>query len=189
MTVYVALLRGINVGGHNKVKMDQLRSMFLSIGLNRVQTYIQSGNVLFVSEDDETTLRQRIEQEIERVFSLSTTVVLRTSVELERIIASCPFPQALEIESQAATPMEKVETLYVSLLLEPPAPESVEQLSGFTSDMEEFRIHDTEVYLLLREGVRNSKLAINLFRLNVPSTMRNWKTMNKLNALARAMEI
>ncbi|MCF8564192.1 DUF1697 domain-containing protein [Alicyclobacillus tolerans] len=183
MTIYIALLRGINVGGHNMVKMAELRSMFQSIGLNRVQTYIQSGNVLFDSADDSNSLRQRIEQEIERVFSLSLTVILRTSVELERIITNCPFSEAVRREAEST----EVETFYVSLLLEPPALEYIEQLRGFAS-IDEFRIQDREVYLLLREGVRNSKLANNLFRLNVPSTMRNWKTMNKLNTLAKAIE-
>lgn len=184
MTIYVALLRGINVGGHHKVKMAELRSMFESIGLSRVQTYIQSGNVLFDSTDDANVLRQRIEQEIEKVFSLSLTVLLRTSTELEQIITNCPFSAAVRREAEAST---EVETFYVSLLPEPPTLDGIEQLSDYTSEIDEFRIQDREVYLLLRGGVRNSKLANNLFRLNVPSTMRNWKTLNKLKGLATVM--
>lgn len=186
MTIYIALLRGINLGGHNKIKMAELKSMFQSMGCNRVQTYIQSGNVLFESAEDADLLRQRIEQEIEKVFSIALTVVLRTSLELERIIENCPFPAVVLKEAEAST---EVETLYVSLLLGLPAQEGIEQLTMFASEIDEFRIQDWEVYLLLREGVRNSKLANNLFKLNVPSTMRNWKTINKLNALAKAMEV
>jgi uncharacterized protein (DUF1697 family) len=185
MTIYVALLRGINVGGHNKVKMADLKSMFQSIGLHRVQTYIQSGNVLFNSADNPNVLRRRIEQEIEKVFALSLTVVLRTSTELERIITNCPFSEAVRREAEAST---EAETFYVSLLLEQPTLDGIEQLNDFTSEIDEFRIQDQNVYLLLRKGVRNSKLANNLFRLNVPSTMRNWKTMHKLHTLAKAME-
>ncbi len=70
MTIYVALLRGINVGGHNKVAMTELRNMFQSMRFSRVQTYIQSGNVLFESEDNAESLRQRLEQEIEKCFSV-----------------------------------------------------------------------------------------------------------------------
>lgn len=186
MTIYVALLRGINVGGHNKIKMAELRNMFQSMGLNRVQTYIQSGNVLFDSPEDANSLRNRLELEIERVFSISLTVILRTSVELERIVTNCPFSETVRGEAEAST---EAETFYVSLLLEPPSPEGIEQLGTFSSESDEFRIKEREVYLLLREGVRNSKLANNLFRLNVPSTTRNWKTMNKLNVLAKAMEV
>ncbi len=112
-------------------------------------------------------------------------VYVRTSAELERIITYCPFSETVRREAETST---QVETFYVSLLLKPAAPEGIEQLRGFTSEIDEFRIQDREVYLLLREGVRNSKLANNLFMLNVLSTMRNWKTMNKLNALAKAME-
>lgn len=185
MTVYVAMLRGINVGGHNKVRMTELKSMFQAIGMSRVQTYIQSGNVLFESTDDTDVLRPAIEQEIERVFSLSLTVMVRTSADLRRIIENCPFAEEVRTVAQAAA---EVETLHVSLLLERPTQEGIEQLSRYSSDVDEFRIVDREVYLLLREGVRNSKLANQLSRLNIPSTMRNWKTMNKLNTLAQGME-
>lgn len=69
--IYVALLRGINVGGKNKIKMTELRSALENIGLSRVKTYIQSGNVLFESSDAEATVRQRIEQEIAAVFGMT----------------------------------------------------------------------------------------------------------------------
>lgn len=186
MTIYIALLRGINVGGRNKIKMAELKDMFQSMGFNAVQTYIQSGNVLFCSEDDPDVLRQRIEEEIEKVFSISLTIVLRTSSELDQIIENCPFSDAIRREAEAST---EVETFYVSLLLESPALDGIEKLRRFVSPTDEFRIQKREVYLLLREGVRNSPLANNLFQLNVPYTMRNWTTINKLNALAKAMSV
>lgn len=184
MTIHIALLRGINVGGHHKIKMAELKNMFQSMGLNRVQTYIQSGNVLFDSAEDANSLRQRIEDEIEKVFSISLTVVLRTALELEKIIANCPFPEAVLKDAEASA---EVETFYVSMLLESPAQEAIEQLSTYSSKIDEFQIQNRDVYLLLREGVRNSKLASNLSKLDVPSTMRNWKTINKLNHLAQSM--
>ncbi|MCZ8517840.1 DUF1697 domain-containing protein [Paenibacillus filicis] len=181
MTIYIAFLRGINVGGHNKIKMAELKNIFQSIGCKRVQTYIQSGNVLFESAEDADTLRKRIEQETAKVFSFTLTVILRTSLELERIIENCPFTEAVLKEAEVST---DVETFYVSILLEPPTQEGIKQVSAFQNENDEFRINGREVYLLLRDGVRNSKLANNLYKLNVPSTMRNWKTINKLNALA-----
>jgi uncharacterized protein (DUF1697 family) len=186
MTIYVAFLRGINVGGHKKISMAELRTMFESIGLNQVQTYIQSGNVLFASPEDAKFLRDQIEQEIERVFSFDVTVVLRSSSELERIISHCPFPESVRKEAEDAT---DVETFYVSLFLEPPPVEALEKLQEYTSATDEFRVQDREVYLLVREGIRNSKLANQLSRLNIPSTARNWKTMNKLNTLAETMKL
>jgi uncharacterized protein (DUF1697 family) len=184
MTINIAFLRGINVGGHNKIKMAELKGMFESMGFQRVQTYIQSGNVLFPSEDDTETLRIRIEQEIEKVFSISLTVIIRTALELEGIIKNCPFSEEKLLE--AASP--KVETFYVSLLLDSPTQEAVEQLGAFQNENDELRIQHREVYLLLRDGIRNSRLANNLYKLNVSSTMRNWKTINKINILAKAIE-
>ncbi|QQE77251.1 DUF1697 domain-containing protein [Alicyclobacillus sp. SO9] len=185
MTIYVALLRGINVGGHNQIKMADLRRMFESVGINRVQTYIQSGNVLFDSDENVTSLRQRIEQELEKTFSVSTTIQLRTSVELEQIITDCPFSEEERGEAEAST---DAVTFYVSLLLDSPAPEDIDQLNGLRSEIDDFRVRGREVYLLLRQGIRNSKLANSLIRLKTPSTVRNWKTMNKLNVLAKSME-
>ncbi|HEX9024877.1 MAG TPA: DUF1697 domain-containing protein, partial [Clostridium sp.] len=79
MTVYIALLRGINVGGKNIIKMNDLKRVFESIGLIEVQTYIQSGNVLFKSSDEKEMLLNKIEREIKNVFGFSVTVILRTS--------------------------------------------------------------------------------------------------------------
>ncbi|MGG4496658.1 DUF1697 domain-containing protein [Brevibacillus reuszeri] len=185
MTINIALLRGINVGGHNKIKMAELKSMFQSMGFERVQAYIQSGNVVFTSTEDAESLRKRIEHEIEKVFSISVTVVIRTSEELEQIIENCPFSEEVRKEAQAS---KQVETFYVSMLLQSPSQERIELLKEFASEMDEYHVQDREVYLLLREGVRNSKLANNLFKLNVPSTVRNWKTINKLYTLVKSME-
>ena len=185
MTINIAFLRGINVGGHNKIKMAELKSMFQSMGFERVQTYIQSGNVLFESVDDADSLRKRIEHEMEKVFSITVTVMIRTSEELRQIIENCPFSEDVLTEAQAS---KEVETFYVSMLLESPTQERIEQLEAFASEIDEYHVQGREVYLLLREGVRNSKLANKLNKLDVPSTVRNWKTINKLHALVKSME-
>lgn len=186
MTVYIALLRGINVGGRNKIKMADLRQMCTDIGLQNVQTYIQSGNILFASEDDAQTLRARIEAATLEHFSIASAVILRTSEELAQIIENCPFPA--DVLSEAAIAAAEVETFYVSLLLEPPSAESVRELSSFRGHRDDFRLSGANVYVLVRDGVRNSKLAANLHRLNTVSTVRNWKTINKLHQLAQAMK-
>ena len=93
MTIYIALLRGINVGGKNIIKMSDLKRVFEGIGLYEVQTYIQSGNVLFKSNEEEEALRMKIEHEIAKVFGFSVPVILRTATELKQIIRNCPFSE------------------------------------------------------------------------------------------------
>ncbi|KIL42354.1 cytoplasmic protein [Gordoniibacillus kamchatkensis] len=185
MPVYIALLRGINVGGKNMIKMAELKRSFEGMGLRSVQTYIQSGNVLFVSEEEEAALRTRIEQGIEAAFGLKVTVVLRTANELETVAANCPF-SAEEIAAAEATCVG--ECLHVAFLPEQPAPEGVERLTAYQSDNDEFRIAGRDVFLLFRSSIRNSKLAANIHKLGVPATVRNWNTVNKLVALANTIE-
>lgn len=185
MTIYIALLRGINVGGNNKIKMADLRLMCEQMGLSRVQTYIQSGNILFESELDPEPLRLQIEQEIQTVFDMQVPVILRTAQELEQIIQNCPFSEEEVKEAELAS---ESETLYVTLLLKSPLPEAVERLRGLnTNSSDKFHVSNTEVYLLFCQSIRNSKLANHLNKLDGPSTTRNWKTMNKLVSLAQAM--
>lgn len=184
MAIYIALLRGINVGGNNKIKMADLKRALETIGLGRVQTYIQSGNVLFESNEGEEPLRKKIEHEIESVFGLKVAVILRTSAELERIIAKCPFSEQEVSEAEATAAGE---CLHVAMLPEAPSQEGIDRLSAYGSEVEEYRIEGREVYLLFRDSIRNSKLAVNLHKLGVSATVRNWNTMSKLASLAKAM--
>lgn len=186
MTIYIALLRGINVGGKNMIKMGELKRTLEAMGLSRVQTYIQSGNVLFESEEEEEPLRKRIEQEIEVAFGLSITVVLRRSEELKRVAMHCPF-SAEEVSRAEAS--SKGETLYVSFLLKEPSLEGIERLRAVKSEGDKYQIEGRDVFLLFRQSIRKSKLANSLEKLDVPATVRNWKTINKLVALASAMEV
>lgn len=184
MAIYVALLRGINVGGKNRIKMADLKFAFEGIDLSRVQTYIQSGNVLFESDEDEGLLRKDIEDKLEAAFGFPIPVILRTAVELERIIENCPFSEEEVMEAEAAS---NAESLYVGVLLEPPSQEEIKQLSVYQSQTDKFSIIDRDVYLLFHYSIRNSKLANNLYKLNVVATTRNWKTINKLAQLAKEM--
>ncbi|HLO02611.1 MAG TPA: DUF1697 domain-containing protein [Symbiobacteriaceae bacterium] len=175
MTTYIALLRAINVSGKNIIKMADLKQMFERMGLARVQTYIQSGNVLFQSTEEAAPLRQRIEAEIQSVFGLTVTVILRTEAALAQVVARCPF--AVD------------EGLYVSFLAEAPAAAGIEKLMEYPFETEECRVLGEEVYLLYRVRVSDSKVTNSLLekRLGVPSTARNWRTISKLLELARAI--
>ncbi|MGO4107038.1 DUF1697 domain-containing protein [Paenibacillus sp. YAF4_2] len=185
MSIYIALLRGINVGGKNKIKMADLREALVSIGLSDVQTYIQSGNILFTSEEDEAALRQRIEQQIEKVFGLSIRVIMRTADEMRTIASSCPFTEKQMADAAASA---QGEYLYVSMMHEEPTVEQIEKLRSFESEEETFESAGRNLYLLFNQSVRNSKLAVKADKLGGHTTVRNWNTVNKLVALADAME-
>ncbi|RRJ64390.1 DUF1697 domain-containing protein [Paenibacillus oralis] len=186
MTVYIALLRGINVGGKNMIKMADLKRSLTDNGLKEVQTYIQSGNVLFVSDEEEGALRVRIEQIIRQDLGLDVPVVLRTAAELEGAAAGCPFTAE---EVSAAESTSAGECLYVAFLKGEPLTEALERFATvYANDKEQFRAAGREVYLLFSDSVRNSKLAANLQKLDESVTVRNWKTVNKLVSLAEGLE-
>lgn len=185
MTVYIALLRGINVGGKNVIKMADLKRTFESIGVSDVKTYIQSGNVLFKSNESEEALCKKIEQEIETVFGISLEVILRTSNELEQLLSDCPFSNE---EIAEAERLSEVESLYVALLKHNPLKEKLEYIESYKSESDKYYIIGRNTYLLFKHSIRNSKLANNLYKLDVATTVRNWKTLSKLNLLAKALE-
>jgi uncharacterized protein (DUF1697 family) len=178
MTIYIALLRGINVGGKNMIKMAELKLMFEKLGFSKVQTYINSGNVLFQSEEGVDEVRQRIELEIHKAFGISVTVVIRTAAELEQLIAECPYPADSLLEG---------ESVQVTLLTEAPLQEKLDHLPDGKSDKDEFQINGLEIYFLFRQSILDSKLANNMTKLGNTATSRNLNTMNKLAALVAKM--
>jgi uncharacterized protein (DUF1697 family) len=185
MTIYIALLRGINVGGKNIIKMADLKKVFEALGLCEVKTYIQSGNVLFKSAETEDALCNKIEQELEAVFGFPVKVILRTSKELEQLLLNCPFSQDEISEAETSS---QAESLYAALLSQAPLKENIERVDIYRSESDEYHILGRDVYLLFHNSIRNSKLANNLHKLNVSTTVRNWKTLSKLAALAKSMD-
>lgn len=184
MKGYIALLRGINVGGKNKIKMADLKKEMENLGFAGVQTYIQSGNVLFVSDKAESVLRAELEEMIESVFGISLTVVLRTFEEMKGIVMNCPFPEELVQKAQANCAGE---CLHVAMLPEAPAGEGIAKLAAVESGRDLFHVAGRDVYLLFPDSLRDSKLGGSLHKLGVPATVRNWKTMSKLVELAEEM--
>ncbi|MFS0782699.1 DUF1697 domain-containing protein [Bacillus sp. 1P06AnD] len=185
MSVYIAFLRGINVGGKNKIKMAELRILLEGMGLKTVQTYIQSGNVLFEADEDPQQVERGIARQIEGRFGFRIDVVVRNALELERIIHTCPFSeQAIEEADKTC----EGEPLHVAFLKEDPLQEGIDMLATLASCEEEYVIDGREVYLLFPRSIRYSKLAGQLNKLGVPATARNWKTINKLAAMAKALD-
>jgi uncharacterized protein (DUF1697 family) len=173
---WVAFLRGINLGAHNKISMADLRALMADIGAEDVTTYVQSGNVVFRSAVARRELVRKIEREIRARFGLDVTVVLRTKAELARLVAANPFakresdPTKLHVTFLAAAPDRR-------------------RLAGF--DRAEFAPDDLHVgrnavYLHMPTGYGRSKLSNAFFEkeLAVRATTRNWRTVTKLAELA-----
>lgn len=168
---YVGLLRGINVGGKNKVPMTELRALFESLGYTEVSTFIQSGNVVFATGRSVTP--KSLEIAIANQFGLDITVVLRTPHELERIVAANPFT--------GVDPSE----LHMGFMTQRPSAAVVAKLDAERFRPEEFAIRARELYLRLPNGMGRTKLPNYLDRqLKIPTTVRNWNTVARLLELA-----
>jgi uncharacterized protein (DUF1697 family) len=167
----VGLLRGVNVGGKNKLPMGELRELFESLGHSEVSTFIQSGNVIFTSNDSLTP--KELEAAIESRFGFQITVILRTPAELERVVKANPF--------RSADPSK----LHVGFMAGKPATAVVARLDNERFRPEEFAVRGAELYLHLPNGMARTKLPAYLDRqLKIPTTVRNWNTVKKLIELS-----
>jgi uncharacterized protein (DUF1697 family) len=176
--MFIALLRGINVGGKGKVPMGNLKSSFSAMGFEDVVTYIQSGNIVFSCHPgDAKSLAARIERRIAKDFGVKTTVLLRTPAELEKIAGDNPFLRGKPDLSK----------LHVVFLDARPARNAVAELDPDRSPPDEFEVHGREIYLRLPNGAGRSKLTVDYFEraLGLRATARNWKTLTKLLAMAQ----
>jgi uncharacterized protein (DUF1697 family) len=173
----VALLRGINVGGKNRVPMAGLKSELAELGLEDVVTYVQSGNVVFRAARSTDGVAADIEKRITKAYGLRITVVLRTPAELTRIAKNNPF---LGRETDHLK-------LHVVFLDNRPGAGAVAKLDPERSPPDEFSVRGREIYLHLPNGSARTKLTLDYFerRLGVAATARNWKTVLKLVELAR----
>ena len=175
MSTYVALLRGVNVGGNNKVAMADLRSLFQSLGFTSVRTLIQSGNVVFGSMATPTAVR--LERAIEDHFGVTSRVALRTPADLEAVVGNVP------------SSMSEVSRLHVAFFTSRPAPQDVVRLDHERFLPERFSVVGREMYIHLPDGSARTKLPDYLSRgLKVPMTMRNWNTVNRLAELSSGVE-
>ena len=177
MPVYVALLRGINLGGHKKIKMDELRAALAAMGFDDVKTYIQSGNVVFkAAKISDKALSKKIEATILSKFGHSVSVIIRTAEEIEQLIANNPFLKQPDIDQTK---------LHVMFLREPPAQSAVQQLETLVLKPDQFRFLGKELYFYLPNGVAESvvmKKPIDRV-LAIPTTMRNWRTVNTIQQM------
>ncbi len=182
MPIVISMLRGVNVGGHNKIKMDALRALYESLGLRGPQTYVQSGNVIFRTEDrDMVRLARRIEDAIERRFGFRPAVILRTASELRDVIARNPFAKRRGLDPRK---------LLVSFLASDPGPEARDKVLRIKADPEELRIDGRELYIYFPHGMGRSKLPPVLDRtLKTPATARNWNSVTRMLEMAESLEV
>ncbi|HVP50016.1 MAG TPA: DUF1697 domain-containing protein [Candidatus Bathyarchaeia archaeon] len=181
MTVMIGLLRGVNVGGHGKIAMSELRDICLSLKLRNPATYIQSGNVVFgVTETELTKLTGRIESAIEARCGFRPCVMLRTAKEMRDIVQCNPF---------AGRPAIEPAKLAVSFLATPLTPDLSRRIEDIHVGAEEIHCAKRELYIYFSDGQGRSKLPAVLERtLNIPATARNWNTVLKLLAMTTEVE-
>ena len=175
--VNVALLRGINVGGKNKLPMKELTALFVEAGCEEVRTYIQSGNVVFrAGSADVEEISSIIRASILERYGYQVPVITRTAGELQEIMEANPF-----VGAGAET-----DKLHVMFLADLPDSAGVDTLDPERSPGDEFAVRGREVYLHCPNGVARSKLTNSYFdsRLSTTSTSRNWRTVRKLLELA-----
>ena len=171
--VHVALLRGVNVGGANKLAMSDLRKIFEDAGCSRVETIIQSGNVVFAAPAPLLgDLAASVAAEIARRFGVATPVILRSGSEMRAILEGNPFLAA------GADPA----ALHVMCLANSPSREQVAALSPDRSPPDAFVVRGKDIYLHLPNGVARSKLTNAYFdkALRTIGTARNWRTITRL---------
>src|SRR5258708_11423786 len=180
MLIYIAMLRGINVGPHKRMKMDKLRASCGTLGLKKIETYIQSGNIVFQSTKlSSAEMSKRIESQIFRDFGFTADVIVRTRDEMAEIIAGNLFAKEPGIDPGK---------LHAVFLAGTPAPAAVKRLESLTTLPDKARHSGKEIYFYFPNGVSGSSLWKHPLDkvLSVSATMRNWKTVTALYEMAVA---
>ncbi|UOB19300.1 DUF1697 domain-containing protein [Abyssalbus ytuae] len=178
MKTFILLLRGINVGGHKKIKMAELKKQLEGLKLKDVQTYIQSGNVVFKSEKNSiVALTGEIENMIKENYSFEAKALVLTKQKFEAIFNKNPYL------SQKQNEQEK---LYCTLFFQTPEKEKLDLLKLINTDGDEFIEGDNCLYFYYNNGYGKSKINNPVIenKIKVLATTRNWKTMTKLREMA-----
>jgi uncharacterized protein (DUF1697 family) len=182
MPVLISMLRGVNVGGHNKIKMDALRALYESLKFEGPRTYVQSGNVIFrTKEKNSTALAKKIQNAVEHEFGFRPEVILRTTDELRKAIAASPFASRRNLEPGK---------ILVTFLTSEPGPEARSTLLDLKAYPEELHLKGRELYIYFPDGAGRSKLPWSSVEklLKTTGTARNWNSVTKMLAIAEEIE-
>jgi len=176
MPTYAALLRGINLGSHNKVPMPALRTLVEGLGYEEVATYIQSGNVILTTKDSASRVEGALHTAIKKKFGFDVAVVVRTRPQLKKIVDGNPFVKKAKDAGH----------LHVVFLVAKPKADKVKALTSADWGDDEVAVKGAEAYLHLPNGYGRAKLNNMLVekKLGVTGTARNWRTTMKLLGLA-----
>lgn len=175
METYLSLLRGINIGGNNKISMLDLQKIYEDLGFQNIMTYIQSGNVIFNAIPDKNMV-SRIESKITADLKLNITVIIRQLKQIKTTIEENPF-----VNETAEYPKK----MCVLFLNQKPEIDKIDKLRSMNFESEKYLITDNEIYLYCENGFGRAKLNTNYFesKLDIRATARNWKTITKLYEL------
>jgi uncharacterized protein (DUF1697 family) len=179
MTTYIALLRSINVSGHNKIKMVELKRMCELLAFHHVKTFIQSGNVVFASDKTADLIQAEIETALHTTFGIKTEVMIRSLDEWNRLIQNCPYVDVS---------LGKEDSIHVSILKNPLPAKMLVQLEQTESEQDEYYLGVNAIYFLFQQRISESKLAKNIQKLGKSATTRNWNTIMKLQKLAQDVQ-
>jgi uncharacterized protein (DUF1697 family) len=175
---FIGLLRGINVGGRSKVAMAELRALAEELGWTEVETYIQSGNLLFEADGRPAELEDRLEKALSDRFGVSTAVIVRRAEAWHTYVDANPFEEA------SATEPNRV---LLGLSKQPPRPEAAAELQARATAGERVVLAAGALWVHYPAGVGTSKLSPSLTDRLVgsPVTARNWRTVVKLEEMAK----
>jgi len=182
MPVLICMLRGVNLGAHNRVKMDALRTLCESLKLEDPRTYVQSGNVIFrTKEKNVVALAKKIQDAIAREFGFRPEVILRTAAELRQAIAASPFDRRRDVEPGK---------LLVTFLAAEPGPDTRTSLAKFKDYPEEIHLKGREMYIYFPNGAGKSRLPWSSVEklLKTTGTARNWNSVTKMLEIAEELE-
>ena len=182
MPIYIALLRGINIGPHKRMKMEKLRACCEGLGFIKVKTYIQSGNVIFsAGKLSPAALSKKLGECIVSDFGFSAEVISRSREEMKEIIDDNPFMKERGIDASK---------LHVAFLSESASAAALKKLQELTLAPDRARSSGTEIYFYFPNGVSGSSLWKHPLDkvLSLPVTMRNWRTVTTLYQMATEVE-
>lgn len=182
MPILISMLRGVNLGAHKRMKMDDLRAVYKALKFDDPRTYVQSGNVVFrTKEKHSAALAKKIQDAIERKFGFRADVILRTTEEMRKAIAATPF---------AATRNLEPGKILVTFLAREPGLEAQATLASLKSHPEELHLKGRELYIYFPNGAGKSKLPWSQVEklLKTTGTARNWNSVTQILAIAEEME-
>lgn len=182
MPVLISMFRGVNVGSHNRIKMDSLRAVYESLKLEEPRTYLQSGNVIFRTKEKNTVaLAKKISNAFENKFGFHSEVILRSVEELRKAIAASPFAGRSDMDPGK---------LLVTFLDGDPSPDAHATLRSLKGHPEELHLLGRELYIYFPDGAGKSKLPWSSVAkmLKTTGTARNWNSVTQMLVIAEELE-